>query len=87
MPIVHIPSLMHDITNGAARVAVAGATLREVIESLDAKFPGIKQRLCDGERIHPHLSVWVDGEITREGMIARIEENSEIHFLPAISGG
>ncbi|MBI3963316.1 MAG: MoaD/ThiS family protein, partial [Deinococcus sp.] len=40
-----------------------------------------------GDQISPLISVAVDGEITRLGMLQPVAENSEIHFLPAISGG
>jgi molybdopterin synthase sulfur carrier subunit len=87
MPTVAIPSLMQNLTRGQERVVVKGATLREVVENLEQAYPGIKNRLCDGDRIHPSIGVYIDGVLSREGMRQRVEENTEIHFLPAISGG
>ena len=86
MAIVHIPSLMQDLTGGIESAAVAGGTVRQIVEQLEALFPGIRRRLCDGDRILPHIAVWIDGEPVR-GMIQPVGENSEVHFLPAIAGG
>ena len=87
MPVVSIPSLMQKLTNGADKVTAEGKTLREVIRSLDQNYPGIRARLCDGDRIRPGISVYIDGVISREGMRQPVSDSTEIHFLPAISGG
>jgi predicted phage tail protein len=47
MPHIFIPSLLRNLTGGAADVRVAGATLREAIDALDAQYPGLKARLMD----------------------------------------
>ncbi len=87
MPVVYIPTLMRDLTGGAEKVEVEGATLRQVINNLDARFPGSKARLCQEDRIRPNVAVAVDGEITRLGMLQTVRPDSEVHFLPAVSGG
>lgn len=87
MPIVSVPSLMQNLTNGADKVTVDGETLREVIENLEESYPGFKARLCDGNRIRKNISLYIDGTISREGMRQSVKEDTEIHFLPAISGG
>ena len=38
-------------------------------------------------RIKGNISVAIDGEITPLGMLEKVGENSEVHFLPAIGGG
>ncbi|MCH8293449.1 MoaD/ThiS family protein [Candidatus Poribacteria bacterium] len=87
MPMISIPSLMQDLTNGKKIVSVKGATVREVVNNLEKIYPGIKARLCNEDRIRPNIAVYIDGIISREGMRQRIAEDAEIHFLPAISGG
>ena len=87
MAVVWIPALMRPLTAGQESVPVAGATLREVIDALDAKFPGIKDRLCQGDAVRPGLSVVIDGQIVRGGFSEAVQENSEVHFIPAIAGG
>jgi len=87
MPTLFIPAPIRDITGGKASVFVAGSTVREAIDSLEAKHPGIKERLCEGEKIRPNISVMVDGQISNLKMRERLEETSEVHFVIAISGG
>ena len=87
MPTIAIPSLMQKLTNGANQVVVEGKTLREVVNNLEAAHPGFKERLCDGDRIRPSISVYIDGVMTREGMHQPVGETASIHFVPAVSGG
>ena len=78
---------MQNLSNGEQRVVVEGKNVRQIIESLDQKFPGFKDRLVEDGRVKPNISVAIDGEITPLGMIEKGSEESEVHFLPAISGG
>tara|TARA_B100001123_G_scaffold91692_1_gene105607 strand:- start:11107 stop:11370 length:264 start_codon:yes stop_codon:yes gene_type:complete len=87
MALVFIPSLMQNLSNGEQRVSVEGANVRQIIDNLDSMFPGFKNRLVENGRVKPNISVAIDGEITPLGMIEKVTENSEVHFLPAISGG
>ena len=87
MATVFIPSLMQSLTAGEHQVQVEGATVRQIVNNLDSAYPGMKERLVEGNRIKPNISVAIDGEITPMGMLEKVGENSEVHFLPAISGG
>lgn len=87
MPVVAIPALMRNLTDGEDSVTIPGATIREVINNLETRYPGTKAKLCDGDRIHPSIGVYINGVITRVGMHARVDADAELHFLPAISGG
>jgi molybdopterin synthase sulfur carrier subunit len=87
MPVVWIPALLRDLTGGQERVTVPGETVRQVIEHLEVRFPGIQDRLLEGDRLRPGLAVVVDGEVSRERLRHRLTETSEVHFVPAISGG
>ena len=87
MATVYIPSLMQKLTDGKAQVEIEGATVRQLIVELESQFPGIRDRLVEDNRIKGNISVAVDGEITPLGMLERVGENSEVHFLPAIAGG
>ena len=87
MPVVWIPSLMRSLTNNQERVDLAGETLREIVENLESTFPGIKERICEEDRIRPGLAVSVDGVVGNEGFRQKVAPNSEIHFVTAIAGG
>ena len=87
MATVFIPSLMQSLTDGQQTVEIEGATVRQIIENLEKAHPGMKERLVADNRVKPNISVAVDGEITPMGMLEKVGETSEVHFLPAIGGG
>ena len=84
---VLIPSLMRDLTGGQTVVTVKGSTVRQVIENLEAKYPGAKSRLLKGDSLKPGIGVAIDGEMARYGLTEKVKAASELHFLPAVSGG
>jgi molybdopterin synthase sulfur carrier subunit len=87
MPVVWSPSLMRNLTGEKETVTVPGMTVGQVIEELERQYPGIKSRLCDGESLRPGMTVAVDSQIGRLGLAEPVNDNSEVHFLPAVSGG
>ena len=87
MATVFIPSLMQKLSDGKGKVRVEGATVRQIVNNLDAEYPGFKDRLVEDGRIKGNISVAIDGEITPLGMLEKVGEESEVHFLPAIGGG
>ena len=87
MATVFIPSLMQKLSDGNGKVRVEGATVRQIVNNLDAQYPGFKERLVEDGRIKGSISVAIDGEITPMGMLEKVGEESEVHFLPAIGGG
>ena len=87
MPVVWIPPLMRDVTGGQERVAVPGERVRELVAALEARFPGIEDRLSQDGRLRPGIVVAVDGVSSVQGLRQRVREDSEVHFIPGISGG
>jgi molybdopterin synthase sulfur carrier subunit len=84
---VFVPSLMRKLTDDQDTLEVPGATVREVIKNLEAKYPGTKERLVDKFKLKSSISVAVDGQVSPMGLLAKVGEQSEVHFLPAIGGG
>jgi molybdopterin converting factor small subunit len=79
--------MLQTLTGGVKQVQVPAATVRQVINRLEELYPGIKARLVEGGRIRPNVAVSVDGEVARMGLLEKVGENSEVHFVPAIAGG
>tara|TARA_Y100000588_G_scaffold373645_1_gene447751 strand:+ start:231 stop:497 length:267 start_codon:yes stop_codon:yes gene_type:complete len=85
---VFIPSLLEGLTGGTRIVEVPGRNLRQVINTLDERFPGIKERLLDdGGALIPEIMAAIDGETNHLGLLQPVDESSEIQFVPAIGGG
>jgi len=87
MPTIFIPAPLRELTGGKASVVVSASSVREAVESLEAEFPGIQDRLCEGDRVRPNISVLVDGQVSHLKMREKLREDSEVHFVIAISGG
>ena len=89
MAVVWIPPLLRHLTGGVARVTAPGRTVRQVLNSLEELHPGFKAALLeeDGLEIQSGIAVVIDGEAGQLGLIEPVREESEIHFIPAISGG
>ena len=84
---VFVPTMLQATTGGVKEVEVTARNVRQVIEQLEERFPGIANRLMEDGEIRSNLAVAVDGEVARMGLMERVGENAEIHFVPAIGGG
>jgi molybdopterin converting factor small subunit len=87
MPEVWIPALLLPLSGGRQKVNIPGKTIRQVIDNLELAYPGMRERLLDGDRLRPSISVVVDGVISQDKLRQILEDDSEVHFMPAISGG
>jgi sulfur-carrier protein len=87
MPVVWIPAPLRGLTDGRETLTVPGATVDEVIDELERRHPGLRARLCDGDRLRPGVAVAVGTELARLGLRQPVGPESEVHFLPAVSGG
>jgi molybdopterin converting factor small subunit len=86
MALVFIPAMLQDLTAGVSQVDIAGRTVRDVLNRLEERFPGIKERLLQDGDLRPDIAVAVDGEIALD-LLERVRDDSEVHFIPPISGG
>jgi molybdopterin converting factor small subunit len=78
---------LRSLTGGEKSVQVEGGTVRQLIENLEKRYPGLQARLCDGDRLRPGIAVIVDGNTSSLKLRQRVQESSEIHFVISISGG
>ncbi len=87
MPLVWIPAPLRPLTGGQEKVRVPGATVGAAIDELERLHPGIKARLCDAQGLRPGIAVAIDTDLAGRGLLQPVGDNSEVHFLPALSGG
>ncbi len=87
MATVVLPRSLAAILPGAERrLAVADGSVATVIDELETRIPGVRNRLCDaGPTLRQHLNVFVDGQ--RADLDTRVEAGSTVHVIPAVSGG
>jgi sulfur-carrier protein len=89
MVTVRIPTPLRTLTGGEEQVQVPGATLREVIETLEKKHPGIRDRLLDDKGVRRFVNIYVGDEDVRflDGLETKLSSGTEISIVPAIAGG
>jgi len=87
MPTVVLPRSLVALFPGAERhVAVEGSTVLGVIEALDARWPGVRDRLCGpGPALRPFINLYVDG--APADLTSPVGAGSTVHVLPAVAGG
>lgn len=87
MPRVFIPPLLRLLTEGHESLELPGESVAEVIAALDQRFPGVRSRLVEGDRLKPGLSVSIGTKVAARGLTSKLGPDDEVHFLPAIGGG
>ncbi len=87
MAIVWIPPLLRGLTGGTVHITVTAATVRDAVAQLEQQFPGIQDRLISNDRLRPNIALVVDGENSKRGLRHELSAESEVHFVPALSGG
>jgi MoaD family protein len=90
MPIeVRIPTILRTYTNGEKAVDAEGATLTDLVESLEASYPGIGDRLLENGELRRFINVYVNDEDVRfEGGLAKeLADGDVVVILPAVAGG
>jgi len=87
--IVRIPAPLRTLTAGKDEVPAAGATVRDVIEDLEKRHPGIKERLLDDKGVRKFVNIYVGDEDIRflDGLATQLKTGEQISIVPAIAGG
>ena len=87
---VRIPTPLRKFTGDQADVEVRGATVREVIDNLEARHSGIKERMVDeAGAIRRFVNVYVNEEDIRflDGSETDVKDGDQVTIVPAIAGG
>jgi sulfur-carrier protein len=88
---VRVPTLFRKLVDGQAVVeADDGGTLRDVLETIEARYPGFKERILTGSGdLHRFVNVYVNDEDVRYlgALDAQIRQGDTVSILPAVAGG
>ncbi len=87
MATVFIPAVFRPLCGGAEQVQADGRTLRQLIDNLDAKHPGLKAQLVVDDAIRPGLAIAINDEMSSGGLVDAVPEGAEVRILPALGGG
>jgi len=86
---VRIPTPLRTLTGGADEVKAHGATVAQVIEDLERRHPGVRDRLLDEKGVRRFVNLYVGDEDIRflEGLGTELKGGEHISIVPAIAGG
>ncbi|MBA2311409.1 MAG: MoaD/ThiS family protein, partial [Actinobacteria bacterium] len=88
---VRIPTQLRSLTGDASVVEASGGTISEVVDDLDSRFPGVKERLMDGDtgKLRRFVNVYLGDEDVRfmQGIDTPVPEGARLSIIPAVAGG
>ena len=91
MPIkVRVPTPLRRFTAGIDEVVADGDSIRNVIEDLDRRHPGIRERLLDDSgELRRFVNVYLNGDDIRflNQLNSKVKDGDDISIVPAIAGG
>ncbi|MHB8421394.1 MAG: ubiquitin-like small modifier protein 1 [Leptospirales bacterium] len=88
--LIRIPTPLRPLTNGQNEVKETGDNVREILDKLTARYPGIGERLLDEKgEVRRFINIYVNEEDIRfrEGVQTAVKEGDELSIIPAIAGG
>ena len=87
---VRIPAPLQKLTQNQEKVEANGTNVKELIENLDKKFPGIRERICDENgKVRKFINIYVNEEDVRflQQEKTPVKAGDEVSIIPAIAGG
>jgi [CysO sulfur-carrier protein]-thiocarboxylate-dependent cysteine synthase len=86
---IRIPPTLRDQTGGAREVDASGATVRELLADLAARYPALGRQVLEDGAIAPFVNVYLDNEDVRtlDGLDTPVRDSSTLILLPAMAGG
>ena len=87
---VRIPTPLRSLTKGSAEVQAEGATVDAIVQDLERKFPGLRERLVDEQgELRRFINLYVNEEDVRflEGRTTGLKDGDTVSIVPAIAGG
>ena len=84
---VSIPSPLRSYTGGTHIVGGHGATLAEVLDDLNERYPGFRFRIVtEQDEIRRHIKIFINEELVRD-LAGKVQDADAIHIICALSGG
>ncbi len=86
---VRIPTPLRTLTGGEEQVQADGSTVQQVIENLEKRHPGLRDRLLDEKGVRRFVNIYVGDEDIRflDGLSTALKGGEEVSIVPAIAGG
>ena len=84
-----VPTILRAYTDGAKSVEGSGASLDELIDDLEARHPGLRDRLVEDGALRRFVNVYLNDEDVRflGGIATPVADGDTVTVLPAVAGG
>jgi molybdopterin synthase sulfur carrier subunit len=84
---VVIPAALWNYTKNVSEVTVAGGSVREGLQELDRRFPGLRRRIIDEQDgIRQHIKFFVNADVIKT-IDHPVRESDDVTIVCALSGG
>lgn len=90
MATVLVPTPLRRLTGGQGKLTVEGDTIGALIQTLEKQYPGIAEKVLDGEgNVKRFINVFVnESEIrTLQGLATAVKASDQVSIVPAMAGG
>jgi len=91
MPVrVRVPTPLRRFTAGADEVAADGASVKAIIEDLEKRHPGMRERLLDDKgALRRFVNIYLNGDDIRflDELNSKVKDGDDLSIVPAIAGG
>ena len=86
---VRIPTILRTYTDGAKAVEGSGDTLRDLIDDVESRHPGLRDRIVEGDGLRRFVNVYINDEDVRflGGLQTPVADGDDVTVLPAVAGG
>jgi sulfur-carrier protein len=87
---VRLPAILRQHTDGEAVVVGEGETVRQVLDDLEGRYPGLRARIvADDGALHRFVNLYLNDEDVRFlGVLdTEVRDGDTIAILPAVAGG
>jgi molybdopterin synthase sulfur carrier subunit len=87
---VRVPTPLRRFTAGAGEVQAEGASIAQIIEDLERRHPGIRERLLDDKgEIRRFVNIYLNGDDIRflDALKSKVKDGDDVSIVPAIAGG
>jgi molybdopterin converting factor small subunit len=86
---IHIPTPLRQHTHEQAVVEAEGRTVKEILDDLARRWPGITDRLFENGQLRRFVNVYLNDEDIRylDNMATGVKAGDELSIIPAVAGG
>jgi molybdopterin converting factor small subunit len=87
---IKIPTQLRSLTGDAPEVEAQGGTVSEIVDDLEGRYPGLKERLLDDSgKLRRFVNIYVNDEDVRflNGIGTEVPDGARLSIIPAVAGG